>query len=145
MTVQATNAVVLAVATVVRAVPGIAQAFDYPPDQASYSPFTVTYVSDGDLAAGPQGTRRDLWNISTDLLLPYTMKLEDAIEALTPFLDLIPQAFLAEVSGAGARFGGTITTFTNTHISYIPKVDYGGVDMRGYQFTMQGVKILVPN
>lgn len=141
---QPINLAVLGVATVVRAVSGIAQAFDYPPDQPNYSPFTVTYVSDGDLAAGPEGTRRDLLNIATDLLLPYTMKLDDAIQTLTPFLDTIPQAFLAEVSGAGARFGGTITTFANTHISFIPKTDYAGVEMRGYQFVMQGVKILVP-
>ena len=92
---QPINAAVLAVTAKVRLLSGIAQTFDYPPETANYSPFAVAFVPHGDLANGPIGTRKDLWNIALDQLVPFSVKLEDAIATLTPFLDTLPATLQA--------------------------------------------------
>ena len=126
---------------------GIVTSPNYPPDQANYSPMTISYFTSGNLANGPTGTRMDLFKIAVDLLIPMR-KLDDDIAQLTPYLDTIPAVLQAEVSvqgggQVGGRFSGTIETYDNLSITYIPNVDYAGIAMRGYRFMMEGVKIIV--
>lgn len=136
------------VAVVVGTVSGLTnKAPTYPPEQINYSPFAITYLTSGNLANGPTGTRMDLMNVAIDVLIPIRI-LDQDLATLTPFLDTVPSKLQAEVSVTGSgqnggRFAGSIETFRNCAISYIPSVDYAGVPMRGYRFIMEDVKILV--
>jgi len=80
--------------------------------------------------------------VAIDLLVPMR-KLDQDMAVLEPLLDPIILALLGEVSGNGARFQASISTFESLEMSYIPDVDYAGVHMRGYRFLMNKVKILV--
>lgn len=139
---EAVESVLAAIATVVSGVSGIRQAPTYPNETQNVDPFAVTYVVDGRLEAGAVGTKRDLLNINVDVLIPKTDLARD-LAKLTPFIDTVSAALVGQVSGTGARFGGTISAFDTLRIKYVGDVDYAGVPMRGYSFTMENVKILV--
>lgn len=147
------NTACLAVQTVVSAIPGISQTLYPPTDQLNYNPAAIVYPVQGDLDNMPTGTRRDLFSINVEILMPIgQQKLDDALRTLIPFLDSIAAALQAQVSNTsgnvGARFpdtngNATISAFSGTHFTFLPNVDYAGVPMRGYRFTMKDVKILV--
>jgi hypothetical protein len=61
---------------------------------------------------------------------------------LNPFVDTIPAALDAEITGTGARFVNTISTFDQITIQFIPMVEDAGVQMIGYRFILNNVKIL---
>ena len=131
-----------AIAAVVDGVSGITLAPTYPRETMNESPFAVTYVSSGEIDIGPIGTRKSLENIAIDVLVVRRDVALD-METLTPFLDSIPAALLAEVSTGGDIFSGTISTFESISIEFLPFIDYGAVQMIGYRFMMNNVKILI--
>jgi hypothetical protein len=139
---EAVELAIAAIATVVSGVSGIRQAPTYPNETQNVDPFAVTYFVDGRLECGAVGTKRDLININVDLLIPKNDLARD-LAILTPFIDTISAALVGQVSGTGARFNNTISTFDTLRIKYMGDVDYAGVPMRGYSFTMENVKILV--
>lgn len=139
---QAIEAAVTQVAAVVGAVSGIRQAPTYPNETQNVDPFAVTFFLDGRIEAGAIGTKRTLVNIRVDLLIP-KVDLPRDLATLTPLVDTVSLALVGEVSGTGARFANTISTFEGLRITYLADVDYAGVPMRGYSFVMENVKILV--
>lgn len=139
---QAIEAALAQISSVVGAVSGIRQAPTYPNETQNIDPFAVTFLVDGQIHAGPIGTKRDLLNVRVDVLLP-KVDLPRDLATLTPLVDTVSLALVGEVSGSGQRFGNTISTFDTLRITYLPDVDYAGVPMRGYSFVMENVKILV--
>jgi len=139
MTVAAT---VAAIAAVVDSVSGVTLAPTYPRETMNESPFAVTYVVGGEVDAGPIGSRKSLLSIAIDLLI-IRRDIALDMEALLPFVDSIPNALLSEISTGGDIFSGTISTYDYITIEFIPSIDYGGVQMIGYRFLMNNVKLLV--
>jgi hypothetical protein len=130
-----------AIITVVSAVSGIRQAPTNPTDNPSIYPFAVAYVMDGKLINGAIGTRKHLVNIATELLTARKDLARD-MALITPYVDSIPSAFIAQVSDSGGRFGGTISAIGDISYELLPEVNYANVQMIGYRFTMTNVKIL---
>jgi hypothetical protein len=130
------------IANVVSNVNGIKQAPPQPTEKFTEFPFASIYLTTGNLAVGPIGTRKSLYNIAIDVLTD-RKSLPDDLVILHPFIDTIPEALLAEVSGNGNRFEQTISTFNDITIQFIPGVTYAEIDMIGYRFIMVDVKILV--
>lgn len=139
---QAIEAAIAAIATVVSGVSGVVQAPTYPNETQNYGPFAMTYFQNGILEGGAIGTKRGLININIDLLLQRN-NLPDNLAQLTPLIDTVSLALLGEVSGSGGRFAGTISAFEKISIQLLPMVEYATVQMIGYRFTLQNVKILV--
>ena len=130
-----------AIITVVSAVSGIRQAPTNPTDNPSAYPFAVSYVMDGQLVNGAMGTRKHLVNIAIELLTARKDLARD-MALISPYIDSISSALLAEVSDSGDRFGSTISAFEGINYELLPEVNYAGVQMIGYRFTMTNVKIL---
>lgn len=130
-----------AISAVVAGVSGIKRAPDNPMENINEYPFALTYVMDGFLNIGPIGTKKSLINIAIDLLTPRRdISLDMAI--LTPYLDSIPTALVSEVSVGGDVFSGTISTYENLRLEFLPFYDYAGAPMIGYRFTLENVKLL---
>lgn len=133
----------LAIATVVRANTGIRQVHDYAPDNPNAYPMAVVYPALGNFGNYAIGNQRGLHDITVDVLdAMQTRDLSRFMEEFTGYVDSIPAALLAEMSGSGTRFNGTMETFDRVDYSFIPRVDYAAVPMRGYRFILRGVKIL---
>lgn len=139
---QPIEAAIYAISQVVAGVSGIVQAPNYPNETQSYGPFALTYFQNGTAEGGPIGTRRNLINISIDVLI-FRDNLPAALATLTPLIDLVTFALMAEVSGSGQRFTNTISTFDKISIQLLPMVEYAGKNTIGYRFTMMNVKLLV--
>lgn len=139
---QPIESAITQIAAVVGAVSGIRQAPTFPNETQNVDPFAVTYFLDGQINAGPIGTKRDLINIRVDVLIPKVDLARD-MATLTPLVDTVSLVLIGEVSGSGQRFGNTISTFDTLRISFMSDVDYAGVPMRGYSFTLENVKILI--
>lgn len=126
---------------VVAGISGIKQAPTNPNETQNDFPFAVGYLATGNLGAGAIGTRKSLYNIVIDLLTR-RMDLAADLAALDPYIDSIPAALIAEVSDGGDRFSNTISTFDEITMQFIPMVEYAGVQMIGYRFILNQVKIL---
>jgi len=131
-----------AVAVVVDSVSGIRTATSEPRETQNIDPFAVVFMFSGSFEVGPIGTRKSLSTIAVDVL-KVRRDLPRDIATLNPFLDSVPTALISEVSDGGDRFGNTIQTFGGIKVQLLPNVDYAGVQMIGYRFTMENVKILV--
>lgn len=129
------------IAAVVAGVTGIHQAPTNPNETQNDYPFCAIYLASGNLGAGPIGTRKSLYNVVIDLLTR-RINLPDDLALLDPFIDSIPAALIAEVSATGDKFSNTISTFDEITMTFIPSVDYAGVQMIGYHFVLNNVKIL---
>ena len=79
--------------------------------------------------------------IATELLTARKDLARD-MALITPYVDSIPSAFIAQVSDSGGRFGGTISAIGDISYELLPEVNYANVQMIGYRFTMTNVKIL---
>lgn len=134
--------VLLQVSTVVGKVAGIMGAPQYPPETITYDPFAITFLMGGEAGGGAVGTKRDLLNVSVDLFVPRRV-LDQDMAVLIPLIDPIVAALLGEIAVGGGKFAGAIDTFEKIAISYLPRVDYAGVEMTGYRFQMLNVKVLV--
>jgi hypothetical protein len=130
-----------AVVSVVSGISGIRQAPTNPTDNPSTYPFAVCYVMDGQLVNGAMGTRKHLVNIAIELLTARKDLARD-MALISPYIDSICAALIAEVSDSGDRFGGTISAFEGVNYELLPDVNYANVQMIGYRFTITNVKIL---
>jgi len=130
------------IAAIVAGVSGIRQAPTYPTETQSVDPFAITYVYNGTVNAGVIGSKKMLLSIAVDLYIP-RLDLARDMATLTPFLDLITNALLGQVSGSGGLFSGSITTFERLDIEFLPNMTYGAVTMIGYRFLMNNVKLLL--
>ena len=142
MTDKTVVGAVTAVAAVVGGVSGISSAPTYPFETMNESPFAVTYPMNGGINIGPVGSRKNLLNIAIDVLIPRRDLAAD-LEVLEPFLDTIPAALLAELSYSGDIFSAAIDTLESIAFEFLPEMNYGGVQMIGYRFILQNVKLLV--
>lgn len=129
------------IAAVVANIPGIKSAYPYPQEQQNEYPFVSIYVTSGNKAMGAIGTRKSLSNINLDLTTN-RLNLAADMEILIPFLDTLPAALEAEISGTGARFNGTISTFEQVNYLFVPALEYSKIPCIAYRFTMTNVKIL---
>lgn len=139
---QPMEIVILKISEVVAGVSGIVQSQPNPKEKQNVYPFAITYPADGDIAMGATGTRKSLDNIVVEVMKS-RVDLPRDLAAMVQFYDTVPAALIAEVSGNGNRFDGTISTFGNIRRQFVPGVDYAGVILIGYRFIMQDVKILI--
>jgi hypothetical protein len=130
-----------AVVSVVSAVSGIRQAPTNPTETANVYPFVMCYVINGRLINGAIGTRKHLVNIAVELLTARKDLARD-MALVSPYIDSISAAIIAEVSDNGTRFAGTISAIEGIDYELLQNFNYAGVEMIGYRFTMNNVKIL---
>ena len=130
-----------AVISVVSAVSGIRQAPINPTETANVYPFVMCYVINGRLVNGAMGTRKHLVNIAVELLTARKDLARD-MALISPYVDSISSALLAEVSDSGDRFTGTISAIEGIDYELLQNFNYAGVEMIGYRFIMTNVKIL---
>lgn len=130
-----------AIVSTVSAVSGIRRAPSNPTETANVFPFALCYVMDGNAQPFPMGTRTHLCNIAVEVFTARKDLARD-FEIITPFIDSIPAALLAEVTGTGSQFESNITTFEQVNYELLEK-NYAGVDVIGYRFVMTNVKIMV--
>ena len=130
-----------AVVSVVSAVSGIRQAPVNPTETANVYPFVMCYVINGRLVNGAMGTRKHLVNIAVELLTARKDLARD-MALISPYIDSISSAIIAEVSDSGDRFTGTISAIEGIDYELLQNFNYAGVEMIGYRFTMNNVKIL---
>ena len=141
--IQPIEGAIIEIAKVVKTVSGIIDAPTYPPDTMTYSPFAITYLGNAHFDNGPIGTRRDIFAINIDVLIP-NRKLDQDLAVLTPLHDPIHAALQAQIRDNGGKFNNSVQAWDGgLTISYLPKVDYAGLDCRGYRYEMLGIKILV--
>jgi hypothetical protein len=133
---------VTAVAAVIGGISGIEAAPATPPENTGLTLFAVTYLSSSEVNIGPIGTRKHLASISVDLV-KVRRDLSLDIATLLPYTDSIPQAMLQEFTDAGDRFSNTMETFEKLTIEFMPIYEYQKVQMIGYRFTMENVKLLI--
>ena len=136
-----TSAALAAVVTVVSGVSGIRRAPSNPTETANAFPFAICYIQDGQADASPMGTRKHLFSIAVEV---YTARKDLARDfaVIAPFVDTVPAALLAEVSAGGDQFSGTLATFEGVSYELIER-NYAGVDVIGYKFVMNNVKIII--
>lgn len=130
-----------AVVSVVSAVSCIRQAPTNPTETANVYPFVMCYVINGRLINGAIGTRKHLVNIAVELLTARKDLARD-MALVSPYIDSISAAIIAEVSDNGTRFAGTISAIEGIDYELLQNFNYAGVEMIGYRFTMNNVKIL---
>ncbi len=135
MSSQTIAGALAAIITTVRGVSGLRKVFDNPPEQVTQEPMVVVYVASGDVTGGPLQAKRAILSIAVDVIITGS-RLDRDIATLAPFLDSIPPALWTDPS-----FGGAITNFENVQITFL-STDYGGKDVRGYQFLMQNVNLI---
>lgn len=128
-----------AINTVVGAVTGINQSMGYPAETSSVYPVAVCYVRDGTLQSGSLDGQKHLVNIAIDVMTARKI-LEIDMTTVTKFIDSVPAALLAQVTGTGGQFSGTIITFDTINYELLD-TSYAGVQMIGYRFIMGNVKI----
>jgi hypothetical protein len=131
-----------AIAAVVGSTAGIRFATSQPKETQNVDPFAYVFMASGRFDVGPIGTRKSLTNIAIDVL-KVRKDLPRDLATINPFLDSITLALLTEVSDTGDKFSNTISTFKQITLTLLPNVDYAGVQMIGYRFLMEDVKILV--
>jgi hypothetical protein len=137
-----TQTAIAAVAAVIDGITGIEDAPTYPPETTGLTIFAVTYLTRSEVNIGPVGTRKQLANISIDLLKVRSDIALD-LEVLLPYTDSIPNALLTEMSYSGDRFSNSMETFEKLTTEFMPLYVYGSVQMVGYRFTMENCKLLV--
>ena len=142
MTDKTIVAAIAAIAGVVSGVSGIKSAPAYPHEQMTESPFAITYLVNNEINIGPVGSKKSLASIAVDVL---TVRRDIALDLaiLLPLVDTISAALVSEMTPSGDIFSGTIDTFERLLVEFIPSIDYAGVNMIGYRFVMEGVKLLV--
>jgi hypothetical protein len=137
------------IVSVISAVPGIKQVPLNPPETINVPTFGLVYAEEGyvgigqvgQVSLGSVGNRAAFHNISIDIL---TVRTDLAINLafMKPFIDLVPEAILRECAPDGGMFGGTVTSFGMISYRWVnPK--YAGVQMTGYHFVINQVKILI--
>lgn len=131
-----------AIVSTVSAVSGIRRAPANPTETANVFPFALCYVMEGNAQPFPMGTRTHLCNIAVEVLTARKDLARD-FEVITPFIDSVPAALLAEINTeAGSQFESNITMFEQVTYELLEK-NYAGVDVIGYRFIMTNVKIIV--
>jgi hypothetical protein len=131
---------------VLRTVSGVGQVPYNPTSIQSYPLFGLVYPSDGTFTVNPIGTKKGLHNIAVDFL---TKEIDPAraMANIKPYIDLVALKLIREVSydsdsNPGGQFSNSIQTFASLTYNYLANVEYAGVPVTGYHFSMNEVKIL---
>lgn len=127
------------VAEVIAAVSGILAAPATPESNINERVFALTYLMTATTEISETGTMMHLANIAVDVLTPLT-NLSQNITALLPIIDLVDTALLTEITNTSRFFDGSIDTFENLRVEFLPFYPYSGVDCIGYRFTLENVK-----
>lgn len=130
---------ILAVQTIVSAIPGINAAPNYPPETMNDFPFAVAYPGDGDHRVGTlvnnTGERKFLGQIVLEIHVSRA-DLPSAVEASIGFGDSIPNALLKNPT-----LNGTVSTFESITQTF-GELDWDETKTLGYRFIINGVKQL---
>ena len=119
-----------------RALPGIRDAPDEPPDQIAAYPFVVAYASTGTWDAQTPETIIGLHNIIIELHIA-RRDLPHAVEEAMKYSDQIPDTLYKALRDQTIS---AIETWNN--LTYIfGELNYDMVETIGFQFTLNGVKM----
>lgn len=140
MTAQTFNGAVTAIAAVVDGVTGINVAPAYPQENINERVFALTYLMTSLTEISETGTKQHLALISIDLLTPL-LNLKEDLMVLLPLADSVSTALITEATTGGDMFSGTIDTFTNLRIEFLPSYTYANVQMIGYRIMLEDVKL----
>jgi hypothetical protein len=128
------------VAEVVASVTGVNAAPSTPQENINERVFALTYLMSNFVEISETGTKQNLANIAVDLLTPNSPSLEAAISTLLPLVDSVSTALITEVTDVTKFFDGSIDTFEDLRVEFIPFYPYSGVDCIAYRFTLENVK-----
>lgn len=140
MTAQTLVGAVTAIAAVTDGVSGITSAPAYPQENINERVFALTYVMSSVVEISETGTKRHLATIAIDLVTPLVV-LADAISTLLPIVDALSTALITEASVGGDMFSGTIDTYENLQIEFLPFYDYSHVPHIGYRVMLENAKL----
>ena len=128
------------IAVLVGAVPGVRVAYNYPPDQIPSSGiFAIIYPYSGRWEFNTTLEKRGVHEVAIDVLTPHK-DTAYALKILSPMIDSIPNAVMADISVTNDVLGGTIDTFENIRYEQIT-LDWAGQPYIGFRFYVEGVKI----
>ena len=140
---QTIASAIVEIAEVVAAASGINAPQATPRENTNEYPFAMVYLFDGQSSAMSQGWKIDLVNIAIDILTPRSRDLNESLPALHAILDTLLDALWSEVAKQGAGFfDGSIDTFGNLSIAFLPFYVYANVEMIGYRLVLEQVKLV---
>lgn len=142
MTVQPVNKALIEIAKTISDLEKVKLSPTFPPEGVSQTPAAIVYVLEGVHEARSIANRHGFYNIAIDLIVTRNNQARD-MEALTPYLDLVPQACLDEVSDDGDQFNNTIETFERVTTNFVPEYQYQGVQYVAYRFVIERVKFII--
>ena len=113
-----------------------------PQEAASGYPFVVVSLFDGQLTSPGNDWTEALLNIAIDVLVPRSWDISISMPLLLGYVDSLNAALWGQVANdPGLHFDNTIDTFTNIAVAYLPFNPWSNVDMIGYRFVLEGVKL----
>lgn len=137
---QTIAAAVPAIATVAKN--AISASGGVPQEVANEYPFLVVSLFDGQLGSPGNDWTEDVVNIAIDVLVPRAWDIGVSLPLLLGYVDTLKAALWTQVAtDPGLHFSNTIDTFTNIAVAYLPFNPWSAVDMIGYRFVLEGVKI----
>lgn len=140
MTAQTLVGAVTAIAAVVDGVSGVAAAPAIPEENINERIFALTYVMASVVEISETGTKQHLALIAIDVVTPL-VNLKADLTILLPLADAVSTALITETTPAGDMFSGTIDTFANLRIEFLPGYVYGNTSMIGYRILLEDVKL----
>jgi hypothetical protein len=130
------------VAEVVAGISGIGAAPANPQENINERIFALTYLMNSTCEISETGTMMHLATIASDILTPHA-NLAQSIAALLPILDLVVTAFITEITTTARFFDGSIDTFGNLRVEFLPFYAYSGKECVGYRVMLEEVKLKV--
>lgn len=141
MTAQTLTGAVTAVAAVTASVSGVDAAPAFAIFNVRENVFALHYVMTSIIDISETGTKQHLALIACDLITPFVDVINDDLETILGLTDDISTAFVREASVGGDMFSGTLDTFSNCRIEFLPNYIYGNVQYIGYRIILEDVKL----
>jgi len=122
-----------------RALDGVRQSYDGPPDKVAGSLTALAYPPNGEIAPStPVGTRTDFHNVIVQLQVPLK-NIERDYATLVPYIEKAAAVIISDLT-----WGGNVETITATsrRIPYtLGPATWNGIDILRLQFTVS-IKIV---
>jgi hypothetical protein len=129
-----------AIASIVTA--AISASGGVPQEVANEYPFVVVSLFDGEVTNPGNGWIEDHLQVAIDVLVPRAWDIGVSMPLLLGYVDTLKDALWTQVATTtGLHFSNTIDTFTNIAVAYLPFNPWSNVDMIGYRFVLEGVKL----
>lgn len=122
----------------VRALPGVRDAPDYPPEELGNYPFALGYVGGGVWKFGPTGVKKGLHTIVVELHVA-RKDLSKDIKSAMVFSDSIPNLLMSKLLNDN-KWNNTIDTFEQITYTF-GSLGWNEVATIGFRFRVEGIKM----